>query len=47
VNAEGVTITIDGGGVGKSRLSGNVNGGGPLLELRTSGGDINLEARGG
>ncbi len=46
VNAEGVTITIDHGGIGKSSLSGNVNGGGPRLEMRTSGGDIDLDTRG-
>jgi hypothetical protein len=42
VNAEGLTITIDHGGVGKSSLSGDVNGGGPLLKLRTSGGNIEI-----
>jgi hypothetical protein len=42
VEAAGFTITIDKGGVGKSRLSGAVNGGGPLLKLRSSGGDIVL-----
>jgi hypothetical protein len=40
VMAEGFTITIEKGGVGKSRLSGAVNGGGPVLKLRSSGGDI-------
>lgn len=45
VDASGLTITIEDGGVGKSRLVGNVNGGGPLLKLRTSGGDIKV--RGG
>jgi Putative adhesin len=40
VKAEGLTITIDKGGAGKSRLSGAVNGGGPALKLRSSGGDI-------
>jgi hypothetical protein len=29
--------------VGKSRLAGAVNGGGPVLKLRTSGGDITLK----
>lgn len=42
VEAAGFTITIEKGGVGKSRLSGAVNGGGPLLKLRSSGGDIVL-----
>jgi DUF4097 and DUF4098 domain-containing protein YvlB len=45
VNAAGVTIRVDHGGVGKSSLSGDVNGGGPLLKLRTSGGDIDLIER--
>jgi DUF4097 and DUF4098 domain-containing protein YvlB len=40
VHAEGMTITIAKGGVGKSRLAGSVNGGGPRLKLRSSGGDI-------
>jgi len=42
VKAEGVTITISKGGVGKSRLAGSVNGGGPRLKLRSSGGDITI-----
>ncbi|HWA88366.1 MAG TPA: DUF4097 family beta strand repeat-containing protein [Opitutus sp.] len=45
VRADGLTITIDGGGVGKSRLSGRVNGGGPKLKLHSSGGDIVVETR--
>lgn len=40
VEAAGFTITIEKGGVGKSRLLGAVNGGGPVLKLRSSGGDI-------
>lgn len=40
VLADGLTITIDKGGVGRSRLIGSVNGGGPRLKLRSSGGDI-------
>jgi DUF4097 and DUF4098 domain-containing protein YvlB len=43
VRAEGLTITIGKGGVGKSRLSGAVNGGGPRLKLRTSGGNISVK----
>ncbi len=43
VRAEGLTITISKGGVGKSRLSGSVNGGGPRLKLRSSGGDITVQ----
>ena len=45
VNAEGLTITIKRGGVGKSRLSGAVNGGGPKLKLHTSGGDVDIKTR--
>jgi hypothetical protein len=45
VNAAGLTIRIDHGGVGKSSLSGDVNGGGPLLKLHTSGGDIEVVSR--
>jgi hypothetical protein len=45
VNAAGLTITIDGGGQGKSRLSGAVNGGGPVLKLHSSGGDIVIASR--
>jgi hypothetical protein len=47
VKADGLTITIDHGAIGKSSLSGDVNGGGPLLELRTSGGDVNVVVRRG
>lgn len=46
VRAEGVTITIAKGGVGKSRLAGAVNGGGPRLKLRSSGGDITVQTDG-
>lgn len=42
VRAEGLTLTIDKGGIGKSRLAGSVNGGGPRLKLRSSGGDITI-----
>ncbi|MSU69282.1 MAG: hypothetical protein EXS39_00595 [Opitutaceae bacterium] len=45
VNAAGLTITIEKGGQGKSRLSGDVNGGGPLLKLRSSGGDDTVQTR--
>lgn len=45
VKAEGLIITIEKGGVGKSRLSGTVNGGGPALKLHSSGGDIVIERR--
>ncbi len=42
VDATGLTITIEKGGLRKSRLAGAVNGGGPVLKLRSSGGDIKL-----
>ncbi len=45
VDATGLTITIEKGGAGRSRLAGKVNGGGPLLKLRTSGGDVDVQAR--
>ena len=45
VDAAGITITIDHGGMGRSSLSGQVNGGGPLLTLRSSGGDIKVVTR--
>lgn len=45
VEAAGLTVTIERGGIGKSRLVGAVNGGGPLLRLRTSGGDIEIDPR--
>jgi len=44
VDAAGLTLTIDRGGVGKSRLVGAVNGGGSTLKLRSSGGDISVHA---
>ncbi len=40
VRATGLTITIEQGGLKKSRLAGAVNGGGPVLKLRSSGGNI-------
>jgi DUF4097 and DUF4098 domain-containing protein YvlB len=45
VNAAGLTITIDRGGTGRSSLAGLVNGGGPLLKLRSSGGNIDVAVR--
>ncbi|MDQ5978586.1 MAG: hypothetical protein QG602_1560 [Verrucomicrobiota bacterium] len=45
VRADGITITIEKGGSGKSRLMGAVNGGGPRLKLRSSGGDIKVTSR--
>jgi len=43
VEAYHLTLTIERGGHGKSKLTGKVNGGGPLLKLRTSGGDIDIK----
>ena len=45
VKASGLTITIEKGGTGKSRLVGSVNGGGPRLKLRSSGGDATIRTR--
>jgi hypothetical protein len=45
VDATGLTITIERGGSGRSRLAGKVNGGGPLLKLRSSGGDVIVQTR--
>jgi hypothetical protein len=45
VTADGLTITLDGGHHSKNKLSGAVNGGGPLLKLRTSGGSISVQVR--
>jgi hypothetical protein len=42
VRADGITITLEKGGSGKSKLVGSVNGGGPELKLRSSGGDIRI-----
>jgi hypothetical protein len=45
VKASGLTITLEQGGSGKSKLVGAVNGGGPRLKLRTSGGDITVRTK--
>jgi DUF4097 and DUF4098 domain-containing protein YvlB len=45
VRADGLTITLGDGGSGRSHLSGDVNGGGPVLKLRTSGGSIRVVTR--
>jgi hypothetical protein len=42
VKATGLTITLEQGANGKNKLVGAVNGGGPRLKLRTSGGDITV-----
>lgn len=44
VRADGLTITIEKGGSGKNRLAGSVNGGGPSLKLRSSGGDVRIRS---
>ena len=44
VDASGLTITLEGSGRDRSRLAGAVNGGGPLLKLRSSGGGISVRA---
>ena len=44
VDADGLNITIEKGGLRKNNLSGKVNGGGPLLSLGTSGGSIRIRA---
>ena len=45
VDAAGLTLTLEKGSNGRSRLAGNVNGGGPLLKLRSSGGGITVAAQ--
>jgi hypothetical protein len=45
VHADGITIAIEKGGLGKRRLAGKVNGGGPTLRMRSSGGNISVETR--
>ena len=45
VDAEGLTITIEKSNRGHSQLSGTVNGGGSLLKLHSSGGDIVVRTR--
>jgi hypothetical protein len=42
VEAAGLTITLDQNTRARNRLAGLVNGGGPLLKLRTSGGGISV-----
>ncbi|AWI08534.1 DUF4097 family beta strand repeat-containing protein [Ereboglobus luteus] len=46
VKTEGnLQIALLAGGNGKNRLSGRINGGGPLVKVRTSGGDIEVKTR--
>jgi hypothetical protein len=44
VDAEGLTLTLEKGTRARSHLVGSVNGGGPLLKLRSSGGGIVVRA---
>ena len=44
VDASGLTLTLDKANRNRSRLAGAVNGGGPLLKLRSSGGGISVRA---
>ncbi len=44
VDAEGLTLTLEKASRDRSRLAGAVNGGGPLLKLRSSGGGIVVRA---
>lgn len=45
VDARGLTITLDAGNYRRGSLAGEVNGGGPLLRLRSSGGNIIVETQ--
>ncbi len=45
VDASGLTLTLDKVSRSRSRLAGDVNGGGPTLKLRSSGGDITVRTR--
>ncbi len=45
VDADGLTITLEKSNRGRTQLSGAVNGGGPALKLRSSGGDIVVRTR--
>lgn len=44
VDADGLSITLEGGTHGRNQLAGTVNGGGPLIRLRSSGGNIRIAA---
>lgn len=45
VRADGVAVLVERGAPGHDQLAGQVNGGGPLLRLRTSGGSIEVATR--
>jgi hypothetical protein len=42
VDAQGLTLTLESSNRNRSRLAGSVNGGGPVLKLRSSGGGITI-----
>jgi hypothetical protein len=44
VTTSGIEVKIEHGGQGKSRIAGPVNAGGPVLKLRTSGGNVRVAA---
>ena len=44
IDATGLTLTLENASRDRGRLAGAVNGGGPLLKLRTSGGGITVKA---
>jgi hypothetical protein len=44
VDAQGLTMTLE-GRTRRNRLAGDVNGGGPLLKLRSSGGGVAVKTR--
>jgi DUF4097 and DUF4098 domain-containing protein YvlB len=43
VRADGLTITLDSSGARRDRISGVVNGGGPDVRLRSSGGNVTVK----
>ncbi len=45
VDAEGLTLTLEKSGRSRGRLAGAVNGGGPVLKLRSSGGGISIRTQ--
>lgn len=47
VKTRGLAVTVESGGERKHKLVGTVNGGGPRLTLRTSGGNITVHAPAG
>ncbi|MBI5690782.1 MAG: hypothetical protein HZC55_11880 [Verrucomicrobia bacterium] len=44
VDADGLTLKLEKSGRGRDRLAGEVNGGGPVLKLRSSGGGVSIRA---